>query len=339
MAAAVLALAACSGGGGSSPVPTQTKPSASPAASATPVTYTASGAVYDLPDSGTSAQPGYSVLPGGVAAAPGAAIAGADVYVGSALVLGAVAPTTVPTFVSHATTAADGSFAIPGLAAGLYALTIFAPAPHVVVLHRDLVVGPGATPGAFLMATLTPSEMGWYGQETVDRGNYGASPLVLDEAALEAARYWADFMAANSYFAHCIPAKMCETGSTAQTPAVYGPQDVDPAHRFAYFHGFNGAGEGENIAAGYGSWSAADAAFMAESANCPSGQPTNCTFSDSTGHFLNIVNTQYVWSAVALATASNGTPYFDQEFTGVSSTLASANAFRTIHPELSGRMR
>jgi uncharacterized protein YkwD len=327
VACAIVAIAGCSGGGGgsSSPVPvTAPTPTPSPIPSATPVTVTAKGVVDDLPYDGTPAAPGYSVLASGATASPGQPIVGADVYVGSALVLGANAPATVPSYASHATTGSDGSFAIPGLAPGTYALTIFAPAPHVAVLHQNIAVATGNAQGAYLMTVPSASEAAWFAQETLDRQLYDAAPLALDESALEAGRYWANFMATNGYFAHCIPASSCDSGDTTAPPASYGPQDVNPEDRFLYFHGYATASEGENIAAAYATWEDADAAFMSEAANCPSGSPASCAFSDTTGHFLNIVDTQYVWAGFGIAISPGGTAYYDEEFTLVSSTLASS---------------
>lgn len=340
---AVLALAACSGGGGggSSPLPIETTPpvtaTVAPVASATPVpTVSTSGFVYDLPDDGVAGDPGWSVLGPSTQAVPGLPIAGADVYVGPSLVLGATAPGSVPSGASHARTAADGSFTIGGLVPGKYALTIFAPAPHVTVVHRDLTVAAGSAAGTYMMATPSVLESAWLAQQTADRIAYGAPALVVDEAALEAARYWANFMAVNGYFGHCIPESLCSPGDTTPAPANYGPQDVDPQHRFDYFHGFGSGGEGENIAGGFASWQAVDSAFMSEVAACPNAIATNCPFGDATGHFLNIVDPRYVWTGVALTTAPSGSPYYDEEFTVLSTTLPSSTHARALHPAVRG---
>jgi uncharacterized protein YkwD len=339
MACAVFALAACSGGGGSSsPLPSGGSATASPAATATPQpTVSTSGVVYDLPYDGTSDAPGYSVLPSGAAATPGAPIAGADVYVGPALVLGATAPAAVPAGASHAVTAASGSFTIAGLVPGTYALTIFAPAPHTAVVHRDLVVSATSPSNTFYMTAPTASESGWLAQQAADRSAFDVAALTLDESALEAARYWASFMAANGYFAHCIPESSCVAGDTTPPAASYGPQDVTPQTRFDYFHGFSGGGEGENIAAGYATWEDVDAAFMSEQSACPNDSPTGCPFTEATGHFLNIVDANYAWTGVAIATAPSGTPYYDEEFTDVSTTLPGGKAVRALHPTIRGR--
>jgi hypothetical protein len=338
-ACAVLALAACSGGGGSSsPLPSAGTSTPSPVATPTAQpTVSTSGVVYDLPYDGTSNAPGYSLIAPGVAANPGAPIAGADVYVGPTLVLGATAPAIVPTGISHAVTGANGSFTIAGLLPGTYALTIFAPAPHSAVVHQDLVVSATSPSGTYFMTAPTAAERGWLAQQAVDRASFGAAPLALDESALEAARYWAAFMATNTYFAHCIPASSCVAGDNTPPPASYGPQDVSPQTRFDYFHGFSGGGEGENIAAGYATWEDVDAAFMSEQSSCPGDTPTGCPFTSATGHFLNIIDPNYSWTGVAIATATSGTPYYDEEFTLVSSTLPSSKAVRSLHPFIAGR--
>jgi uncharacterized protein YkwD len=335
-AGAILALAACSGGGSSSPLPTAVAPTPLASATAQPTVAT-SGVVYDLPYNGTSSAPGYSVIAPGVAATPGSPIAGADVYVGPELVLGAIAPATAPTGVMHAVTAANGSFTIGGLTPGTYALTIFAPAPHTAVLHQDLVVSASSASGTYFLTAPTTTETAWFAQQTLDRAAFDVAPLVLDESALEAARYWASFMARNDYFGHCIPESSCVAGDTTPPPASYGPQDVNPQARFTYFHGFSGGNEGENIAAGYATWQAVDQAFMAEQSACPGDTATGCPFTDATGHFLNIIDANYAWTGVAIATDASGTLYYDEEFTLVSTTLPSSKATRALHPIIPGR--
>ena len=348
-ALAVAALAACSGGGGSSsPLPvTTTAPAARvPLATPSPVatstaqpssTVATSGVVFDLPYGGTSSAPGYSVVSPGVAANPGLPIAGADVYVGNELVLGTSAPASVPAGQAHTTTATDGSFTIAGLAPGTYALTIFAPAPHTAVVHRDLVIAKSAASGTYYMTAPSAIESAWLAQQNIDRTAFAAAPLALDESALEAARYWASFMARNDYFGHCVPESSCDAGDTTPLPATYGPQDASPQTRFAYFHGFSGGSEGENIAAGFPTWQAVDLAFMSEQSLCPNDSPAGCPFTNATGHFLNIIDASYAWTGVAVATASSSVPFYDEEFTLVASTRPTSEAVRALHPVIPGR--
>ena len=341
-ALAVLALAACSGGGGvSSPLPATANASSAtsapaPASTAQPTSAT-TGFVYDLPYDGSSTNPGYSVLAPGVGAVPGAPIANADVYIGAALVLGTTAPATVPASTTHAVTAANGGFSVPALGPGTYALTIFAHAPHTAVLHQDLVVSASNVIGTYYMTAPSAGESAWVAQQNVDRAAFGALPLALDESVLEAGRYWASFMARNNYFAHCVPASSCEPGDTTAPPASYGPQDASPQSRYAYFHGFSGGGEGENIAAGYATWQSVDQAFMSEQSGCPNDSASGCPFTGATGHFLNIIDTNYAWTGVGIADSNSGVPFYDEEFTLVSSTLPTRAAAHARHSFIPGR--
>jgi uncharacterized protein YkwD len=240
--------------------------------------------VVDLPYDGSAEAPGYSVMPNGAASPKGAPIAGAAVYVGATILTSATAPATVPAGFAYAITDAKGAFRVTNAPAGHAAVTIFAPAPHDAVLHQDVALA-SATPtnATYYMTVPTTSESAWLVQENEDRSTFGAPPVQLDEAVIEGARYWSAFMKRNSYFAHCIPASACVTGDTTPPPASYGPQDVDPSHRFYFEHGFSGASEGENIAEGFATWQLADAAFMGERALCPDDSATNCPFTETTG--------------------------------------------------------
>ena len=146
----------------------------------------------------------------------------------------------------------------------------------------------------------------WLTQVNADRAANGAAPLVFDEALLESARYWANFMGTTGYFNHCIPASSCGGGSATPPPGA-APQDATPATRDAYFNAYFG-GWGENIAAGFGNWQGAESAFMAEKANCPGDTAVGCPFSESTGHFLNIVDPSYLWIGLGEATGG-ASPY------------------------------
>ncbi len=320
----IVFLAACSGGGGgSSSLPSVTSLASATAAPITstqgstattttaPTAIAGGGTVVDLPYDGTAAHPGFSVLANGSTATAGAPVAGAMVFVGPQILTGATAPATVPAGYARAVTDANGVFHLSNPPTGNETITIYAPAPHVAVIHQDLALASTSSPaGTFYMTVPSAAESAWFAQENVDRATFGIAPTTFDESVLEAARYWATFMQNNHYFSHCIPAASC--GETAVTPASYGPQDVDPAHRFYYEHGFSGASEGENIADDFNSWQAVDAAFMAEQSQCPNGQPANCPFTSATGHFLNIVSAQYAWTGFAIDDGS--TNYFDQEF-------------------------
>jgi uncharacterized protein YkwD len=360
--APIVFLAACSGGGGGGAsslpkVSSLTLPTAAPitstqgststtttstgttstgTTSTTPTTIAGGGTVVDLPYDGTAAHPGFSVLANGSAATAGAPIAGATVFVGPQILLGSTPPATVPAGYVSAVTDANGVFHLVNPPTGNETITIYAPAPHVAVIHEDLALASTSSPaGTFYMTVPSATESAWFAQENNDRATFGIAPTTFDESVIEAARYWATFMQNNRYFSHCIPAASC--GETAATPASYGPQDVDPAHRFYFEHGFSGASEGENIADNFSNWTTVDAAFMNEQKACPNDQPANCAFTSATGHFLNIVSAQYAWTGFAINDGS--TNFFDQEFAVIYQTsphLATPSQQLRVAPGLDG---
>jgi hypothetical protein len=255
------------------------------------------GTVVDLPYDGTSAHPGYSVVPpSGGAPPPGAPVPNAIVYVGPPIVSGSTPP-PVP-----AAARRGGS---------CRSRTRRRHEPDARVLHDDPERAGVRVDG---------------GRDERPRG-FRRRSRSFDEAALEAARYWSGFMQRNAYFAHCIPASACTPGDTTRAPATYGPQDVDPNHRFRYERGFSGALEAENIAAGFPSWQSVESAFMPERESCPNGSAATCPFSDATGHFLNIVDADYAWSAGAIVAPAASAAYDDQEFTAIGSATAGTNGF------------
>ena len=317
-------LAGCAGGGstpggtvplGSSNVASQ------PVSPSSAVVATLSGVVADLPYDGTSRAPGYSVLPNGKSEPAGAPIGGAAVYVGPQILTGTTPPASVPAGFAATTTAADGTFRVTTAPAGNVAVTIFAPAPYTAILHRDVTLVHGTpTAETYELTRPTAAESAWLATLNETRADFGVPATSIDEAALESARYWTDFMRRNDYFAHCIPASACVAGQTIAAPATYGPQDVDPTHRFYYEHGFSGASMGENIAADFPTWQLANQAFMAEQSLCPNDSADNCPFDETTGHFLNIVNPSYSWAGFGIDPPATGPSYYDQEFAEVWTT-------------------
>ncbi len=333
------ALAACSGGGSvvGNPGPTPTPGPASsptPAGSATPSTSgNVTGAVYDLssynPSLTGGGGVGWSVLPNG-SPAPGVnPVPGAIVVIGGTLITGATAPPSMPGDDAMAVTNSGGAFALNTSATGAQFIMVFPGAGdkvHAAAIHRttSLVAGKNALPTQ-LMAAVTSDEAAWLTQVNADRAANGSAPLVFDEALLESGRYWANFMATTGYFNHCIPASSCG-GPSATPPPGAAPQDATPATRDAYFNAYFG-GWGENIAAGFPTWAAAESAFMAEKANCPGDTATGCPFTESTGHFLNIVDPSYLWAG--LGEGLNGAgygDYYDQEFATPGSSMASSSS-------------
>jgi uncharacterized protein YkwD len=335
LAFATAVLAACGGGGIYVPANRDT-PSVAGSSSPSPGDLQASivGVVVDLPYDGTNANPGYSVVPpNGLPPRAGSPIANALVYVGPQIVAGSTPPPAGTPGFARAVTDAHGTFRLSNAPAGDVTISIFATPPHVAAIHADLALAGGANAvGPYYLTVPSASENAWLVQENADRAAFGIAPVGLDEATLEAGRYWAAFMQRNAYFAHCIPASFCTAGDTTPPPAAYGSQDVDPSARFRYEHGFSGASLAENIAAGFPSWQTVDRAFMAERSACPGGAVATCPFGETTGHFLNIVDADYSWSGFGVAQPSSGSPYYAQEFAAVESlaplagTLGSARS-------------
>jgi len=337
------ALAACSGGG-STLGPSSPGSSPAPGGSSAPSSSgNVTGAVYDLssynPNIKGGGGAGWSVLPNG-SPAPGVnPVSGAVVIIGGTLIAGATAPPSLPDDDAMAVTDSGGAFALSSTATGAQFIMVFpgrGDTVHTAAIHRttSLVAGKNALPKQ-LMAAVTSDEAAWLTQVNADRAANGAAPLVFDEALLESARYWANFMATTGYFNHCIPASAC--GGSATPPPGAEPQDATPATRDAYFNAYFG-GWGENIAAGFSTWGSAESAFMAEKANCPGDTATGCPFTESTGHFLNIVDSGYVWAGLGEATNGAGYgSYYDQEFATPGSGLSSSSSLpneRMVRPLL-----
>jgi hypothetical protein len=271
------ALAACGGGGGGSSggggVPATATPTPTP--TATPLVV--QGSVRDL---GTQRYAGD----GGAA---GAVITSATIVVGPTLIVGATPPPTLPSGDAKATTASDGSYTVTGYTAGSPTYVMVFPAagdPHVS-LHALAKISGGAIRTLYLYAP-SATETGELTQINADRSSNGAAPVVFDEIGFETARAHADFMAANGYYAHCIPMSNCAPG-IGTPPATFAPQYASPNDLYNYLGGAlqltPASNSTENIVANEASWSAADAWFMAEK-----GTPNH-------GHFDQIVFPSHNW--------------------------------------------
>jgi uncharacterized protein YkwD len=265
------AIAAGCGGGGSSPG------GGTPPVTPTP-SQTAQGVVRDL-GAQRYANDGKT---------PGPPIAGATVIVGSTRIAGATPPPTTPAGDARALTQADGSYSVVGFTAGSPTyIMVFAPAadPHIA-LHGRANLG---SPQSLYLYAPTPSETAELAQVNSDRSSNGAGPVIFDEIAFETARAHADFMAANGYYQHCIPASNCVVVSGVSTtpPSSYAPQYASPNDLYNYLGGAlqlpPAANSSENFVFNETSWSAADAWFMAEKGTA------------SHGHFDNIVLPAHTW--------------------------------------------
>jgi hypothetical protein len=262
---AILALTACSGGsggngGGGNPLP--------PVNTSTPTpTFSVSGTLTD----GATALSGATVTIGTLPASTCAGWAGCGFP---------LAPTLT------ATTAADGTFTVTNLVNGSYMLTISkdtAPttAQTYAILHRQITVASANVAlGSVKIVKLSSDESAWIARLNTDRATIAfpaTGPVVMDEYAQEQARQWAIEV---------------DAGTTPYTDAGYAP------YQTAY-----GAKPGSIGSAGGAldlndTWQDAEAIWFAEKANCPGGDWRTCTFSGTTGHYINLAQDSVVWVGV-----------------------------------------
>ena len=287
-----LLLAACGGGGSGTqavPIPTST-----------PAAPDVSGTVVDD--------------------ASGRPIAGAAVYVSAATALAGSTPPPPASWPS-ATTAADGSFDVKNVAPSAWSVSfayagsgyptignaqwieVFPTDGHAAFHALRAIAGAGTTQlGALALALPSASDAAWLGQINADRATGGVppvkTPLAFDSITLQTARYWAQQMLHGNFFAHACPA----TATGCEAFSLYEAQNGSPP-------------SAQNIyeQTANGTWQAAEAAFMAETGNCPGANWQTCTFGETTGHYINIMAATN-WAGVASAG-----PYYVENFSTPSS--------------------
>ena len=253
---------------------------------------------------------------GGAAGAP---IAGATVVVGPRLIAGATPPPALPRGDVAATTAPDGRYAVTGYdGRGTTYVMVFPPPGdgHVSLHARAAVADDGIRP-LYLYAPAA-AEIAELALITIDRAANGAGPLVPDETAFETARAHADFMAANGYYQHCIPATRCDAVATfpAEPPSSYPSRYASPNDLYAALGGALELGPTnwtENFyvgwpsgSASYASWPVADGWFMAEKCNITASCPNGPVAGGYVKHYKNIVNPAHTW--VGLGDNANARP-------------------------------
>ena len=149
-------------------------------------------------------------------------------------------------------------------------------------LHRTITVAAtGLALSTVKITSLSSDEQAWL----VDLNNQRATVsvpvsfanLVVDEYAEEAARAEANAIATG--------AQPYGDATEVLYAGVYAAQ---PGAMYAASGVLTGAGS-------TGAFATADTAWMSEKVNCASGNWMTCTFSQSTGHYINISNTQNVW--------------------------------------------
>ena len=241
--------------------------------------------------------------------AAGAPIAGATVIVGPRLVVGAGPPGAVPRGDVAATTGGDGSYDIAGYdRRGTTYVMVFPPPgdPHVALHARAGITDERIR--ALYLYVPSPAETAELAVIAADRAADGAAPLVPDEIAFETARAHADFMAANAYYQHCIPAARCDVVAAfpSTPPPSYAPRYATPNDLYLALGGAldipPGANWTENFYVGwpstnaaYASWPAADASFMRERCNLTASCPNGPVQGGYVKHYTNIVNPAHTW--------------------------------------------
>ena len=257
----------------------------------------------------------------------GQPIAGAVVIVSNRTVIaGPTPPAASASPWPMATTDASGSFDVKGLpvsgvdnnfsyvGAGYpdyphaQWLEIFSPDGHAAY-HGIWTVNPTGTTslGTIMVAMPSAADAAWLAQINSDRMTIGnpvqPGNLTFDSATLETARFWANEMATQGFYAHQCPATdtMCKAFWLYETQAHSLPSS-------------------QNIAFGFANGIAAEAAFTAEVANCPGGNWQKCTYAENTGHYINIMSATY-WAGVGSVTglnpntqSGNTTPFYVEDF-------------------------
>ena len=320
----VLGLAACSGGGGGGPAG-----SGSNSGSGTIPIVTATS----MPD-----VKGFAVDE-----TTGAAISGANVVISqSAVIAGATPPAATASPWPRTTTAPDGSFDVHNVAPSTWTMDfsyvgggypIYANAQWVQIFSSDghaayhgiaSIATTGTTDlGRVKIALPTSTDLAWLAGINSDRANVGTppvtTPLNFDSVTLQTARYWANQMASNGFFAHGCP---------PSTPSCSAFWLYETQH--------GSIPSSQNIAYSYSTWQQAESAFMAEQSTCPGGNWQTCTFSESTGHYISIMSANY-WAGVGIATGKDPntqtgstTPYYVENFASPSGFLSVQSLLRSL---------
>ena len=289
-------LAACGGGGGGS--------------TPGPVSTGGSGATATPTAGATSPSPSPSPTPTLVAAtnsvsgtlvnrAAGTPISGATVTVGAlpnaASCIAAQTNTTnvcgnVGTTFGSTTTSATGTFSITGLPTGTQMLVI-GDGTAFATLHRTVPVAAGANAlGTLGITALTSDQQAWVSDLNTQRTTV-SSPVsygnfVIDEYAVEE----------EAAMVAAVVGGTATFGPSAEDTydALYGQQPG------AMYLASNASG----MSGTSGAYVSVDQGWMAGMSGCPNGDWQTCTYTSTTGQYINISNTDDVWIGPAESTTS-----------------------------------
>jgi uncharacterized protein YkwD len=247
-------IAGCGGGGqtsnSSAVVPVTAVATATPAATST---------------SSTAAKPTASATATATATA-GASVTGNVVDLDTnAAIAGASVTVTGAAGATQTTSAGSGAFAFAAQPNALVAIGVTAPG-YAPSLQGYTVAGTVVRP--VKLVAIRAEIAAWLTLVNSDRAANGAPPLALSNELTIAARAQAVDEDRAGYIAHWNTA-----GQSADDQCLVSATMVCAQ---------NGAG-------GFASTTAAEAAFLAERANCPGGVAAGCTYAENTGHFINLV--------------------------------------------------
>jgi hypothetical protein len=285
------------------------------------------------PTTGPTAVPGVTGT--AVDEVSGRPIAGAIVYVsGQTVIAGATPPPAPPAAWPSATTAADGSFDVTNVPASDWTVNfsyagagypvygsaqwieIFSPDGHAAFHALRSIAQAGTTDlGSIAIALPSAGDRTWLEQINSDRATLGVphvtTQLTFDSVTLQTARYWSEQMASGDFFAHTCPAL---AGGCVEFWLYETQRGSIPSAQNISEQGANG------------SWQAAEAAFVAEMANCPGSNWQTCADSETTGHYINIMQAAN-WAGVGMTqtVTAPAVQYYAENFStpsGISSIVS-----------------
>jgi hypothetical protein len=170
-------------------------------------------------------------------------------------------------------------------------------------LHARLTLAAGPNPlGTFRLTALDASRQAWLTEVNSKRATISTpasfSNLVVDEYAQEQADRWASD---------------ATSGAVAFSDAGYAPYQTAYGASPGAMYAAGGVLDESGAPATAFDYSSADDAWFAEKANCSNGNWQTCPFSGTTGHYINLSNTQDVWVGLGLSpsSAANGTYFYD----------------------------
>ncbi len=159
--------------------------------------------------------------------------------------------------------------------------------------------------GSIAIALPSATDIAWLARINDDRATLGVppvnAPLIFESITLQTARYWGGANANRRFFLTRLPVRAFGVHRLLALCHAARRYAVVAKHRSA---------------AGRRTWQAAQSAFMAETANCPGANWQTCTYSEATGHYINIMQAAN-WAGVGAAG-----PDYVENF----STPASVNA-------------